>query len=129
MTENRCSYCGMFFPLHMWNCPSPEVTPTIKMTETNFLNNITLPENNGGKHHRCHKELAKVISDLQARVKKIEFFERIIKMGIEKSVWCKLEKALQKVIDQEEKIKEEERKLERLKFEASTNFFIPIIDF
>lgn len=89
----------------------------------NFINNIILPNDNGEKHHRCHKELAKIIANLQERIKELEFFERMERVRYPDRHWKNLEKSLKKVERQEEKLKEEERKLKKLKFDVKKTIY------
>lgn len=91
--------------------------------QSSFLEEFNLPCVNGAKSngsnsenfHRHHIKLSKVITDLRDRIVKIEYFERLVKMQFPDYYWNRLSKHLDKIIEQEQTIEQEQRKLEVLK--------------
>lgn len=74
---------------------------------------------NSENFHRHHKELSKVISQLQAEIEDLKFFKRVVMSRYPETYWCRVEKYIKRLMEQEEKIKQEKRKLEVLKKERN----------
>ena len=91
-----------------------------------FLKQMKLPpEEEGAKEqctnsnnfHRHHKELSKVITEIKAEIGELKFFKRMQMSRYPEAYWCRVGKYIKRLIAQENKIKEEQRKLEVLKKE------------
>ena len=88
---------------------------------------IPLPEEKGAKNkctnsnnfHRHHKELSKVITELKTEIEDLKLFKRMVLSRHTEAYWCRVEKYIKRLIAQEDKIKEEQRKLEVLKKERT----------
>lgn len=82
---------------------------------------ISIPneeEYNGYRHH--HYKLADKISGMCERIKELELFQKMIRSRYSEEYWIKVKRYIKKVIAQEERIRQEKRKLEVLKKERAT---------
>ncbi len=92
--------------------------------ETQFPLNFSLPneEENGAKSkntnscnfHRHHKDLSKIITLLKTRIDVLELEMRMVMSRYPDEYWHKIHKWILKQIEQEERVKREQKKLEEL---------------
>ncbi len=122
-----CEKCNTYFG----ETSTEEVPIGVVNTEPyhvpSFLRRMNFPNINGSKgysngsnnFHRHHKELSKVITDLQEKVDDLLFFKRMVSLIYPKEYWCRLRKIVKKIIAQENKIKhyEAESKISKNKIE------------
>ena len=72
---------------------------------------------NSSNIHRHHKDLSKVITMLKTRIEVLELELRMVMSRYPAEYWLKVHKWILKQVEQEERIKEEQKKLEVLKSE------------